>query len=83
MPTDRAPVEILGLLWTSHWSAQQANHGYLRGALVSGMVYLGDEMGLYRAMHEQGPITSDQVAARAGLHERLCVSGSPFKQLQA
>ena len=28
-------------------------------------------MGLYRAMHEQGPITSDQVAARAGLHERF------------
>ncbi len=45
--------------------------GIYEGALVSGMVYLGDEMGLYRAMHEQGPITSDQVATRAGLHERF------------
>jgi len=45
--------------------------GMYEGALVSGMVYLGDEMGLYRAMHEQGPVTSDEVASRAGLHERF------------
>ena len=45
--------------------------GAYEGALVSGMIYLGDEMGLYRAMHEQGPITSDEVAKRAGLHERF------------
>ena len=36
--------------------------GIYEGALVSGMVYLGDEMGLYRAMHEQGSLTSEQVA---------------------
>ena len=45
--------------------------GIYEGALVSGMVYLGDEMGLYRAMHEQGSLTSEQVATRAGLHERF------------
>ena len=45
--------------------------GAYEGALVSGMIYLGDEMGLYRAMQGQGPITSDEVAARAGLHERF------------
>ena len=45
--------------------------GAYEGALVSGMVYLGDEMGLYRAMHGQGAITSDEVAKRAGLHERF------------
>ena len=57
--------------------------GIYEGALVSGMVYLGDEMGLYRAMHEQGPITSEQVAARAGLHERFVREWLSFKQLQA
>ena len=35
--------------------------GAYEGALVSGMVYLGDEMGLYRAMHEQGPIASEEI----------------------
>ena len=45
--------------------------GAYEGALVSGMVYLGDEMGLYRAMDQQGPMTSQEVASRAGLHERF------------
>jgi SAM-dependent methyltransferase len=41
------------------------------GALVSGMVYLGDELGIYQAMKGQGPLTSASVAANAGLHERF------------
>lgn len=41
------------------------------GALVSGMIYLGDELGLYEAMDGEGPLTSAAVAARAGLHERF------------
>ena len=57
--------------------------GIYEGALVSGMVYLGDEMGLYRAMHEQGPLTSEQVATRAGLHERFVREWLSLKQLQA
>ncbi len=46
-------------------------NGIYEGALVAGMIYLGDELGLYRAMHGQGPLRSEEVAARAGLHERF------------
>ena len=45
--------------------------GVYEGALVSGMIYLGDEMGLYRAMDGRGPMTSGEVASQAGLHERF------------
>lgn len=44
--------------------------GYLNGAALSALVHLGDELGLYRAMRAAGPLTSADVAARAGLHER-------------
>src|SRR5213592_4889719 len=33
-------------------------------------VYLGDRLGLYRALVEDGPATTDELAARAGIHER-------------
>lgn len=44
--------------------------GYLAGAAVSAMVYLGDQLGLYRALHEAGRVTSTGLAARSGLDER-------------
>lgn len=44
--------------------------GYLSGAIVSGMIYLGDELGLYRALSGAGPTTSAQLAERTGLSER-------------
>jgi hypothetical protein len=44
--------------------------GYLSGAGVSALVYLGDRLGLYRALKESGPSTSAELAAKAGLHER-------------
>jgi 2-polyprenyl-3-methyl-5-hydroxy-6-metoxy-1,4-benzoquinol methylase len=44
--------------------------GYLSGAAISALVYLGDQLGLYRALHEAGRVTSAELAARAGLHER-------------
>lgn len=44
--------------------------GYLSGAGISGLVYLGDRLGLYRALSESGPSTSAQLAAKTGLHER-------------
>ena len=47
-----------------------AAFGYLAGAIVSGTIWLGDELGLYRAMAGAGPLTSDEVAAKAGLSER-------------
>ncbi|CCF84390.1 class I SAM-dependent methyltransferase [Nitrolancea hollandica] len=33
-------------------------------------IYLGDRLGLYRALEEQGPATSGELAARTGTHER-------------
>src|SRR6202007_2982287 len=42
----------------------------LGGALVSAMIYLGDRMGLYQALNGAGPLTSEELARKTGLHER-------------
>lgn len=44
--------------------------GHLNGAVTSALVYLGDELGLYRALAEGGPATSAELAARCKLDER-------------
>jgi 2-polyprenyl-3-methyl-5-hydroxy-6-metoxy-1,4-benzoquinol methylase len=44
--------------------------GYLSGAVVSGMIYLGDELGLYRSLRGAGALSSDEFASRTGLNER-------------
>ena len=44
--------------------------GYLKGMGVSAMIYLGDTLGLYRAMQDAGPLTSEVLAQKTGLHER-------------
>jgi 2-polyprenyl-3-methyl-5-hydroxy-6-metoxy-1,4-benzoquinol methylase len=44
--------------------------GYLSGAAISALVHLGDRLGLYRALHGAGRVTSAELAARAGLDER-------------
>ncbi len=44
--------------------------GYLGGAVVSGMVYLGDELGIFRAMSRCGPVSSQDLAEVTGLQER-------------
>jgi hypothetical protein len=44
--------------------------GYLSGAGVSALVYVGDRLGLYRALSELGPSTSAELAVKARLHER-------------
>jgi len=44
--------------------------GALGGAMTSAMIYLGDRLGLYRALAEGGPATSAELAARTGLQER-------------
>ena len=36
--------------------------GLLGGALVSGMIFLGDRLGLYQAMDGAGPLTSENLA---------------------
>jgi ubiquinone/menaquinone biosynthesis C-methylase UbiE len=43
----------------------------LEGAVTSGMIHLGDKLGLYRAMSEAAaPLGSRELAERTGLHER-------------
>lgn len=44
--------------------------GYLGGAAVSAMIYLGDRLGLYKALDGAGPVTSEELARKTGLHER-------------
>ena len=44
--------------------------GMMVAAYAAGLVALGLRLGLYRAMAGQGPLTSNEVAERAGLHER-------------
>jgi 2-polyprenyl-3-methyl-5-hydroxy-6-metoxy-1,4-benzoquinol methylase len=44
--------------------------GFLGGAVISGMIYLGDRLGLYRALQEAGAVTSEEFARKTGLHER-------------
>jgi SAM-dependent methyltransferase len=47
-----------------------AAFGYLSGFITAGMIYLGDELGLYRALRGAGPRTSEEVAGMTGLNER-------------
>jgi 2-polyprenyl-3-methyl-5-hydroxy-6-metoxy-1,4-benzoquinol methylase len=44
--------------------------GALGGAMTSAMIYLGDRMGLYRALAGAGPTSSHDLAKRTGLDER-------------
>lgn len=44
--------------------------GMMVAAHAAGLVTLGLQLGLFRAMVGQGPLTSVQVSDRAGLHER-------------
>ena len=40
------------------------------GALEVLCLYVGDQLGFYRALHENGPLTAPELAARAGTNER-------------
>ena len=43
----------------------------LEGAVTAGMIHLGDRLGLYRALADgRGPLSTAELAERAGLHER-------------
>ena len=44
--------------------------GDLGGALSVSLVRIGDRLGLYRALHEYGPMTSDRLAETAGIAPR-------------
>lgn len=58
-PTD----EEIGLFAFRVWN-------YKQGEMVALLINLGDRLGLYRAMRGAGPVTSDELAERTGLHER-------------
>lgn len=47
-----------------------AAFGYLAGAIVAGTIWIGDELGLYRAMAGAGALTTDELAAKTRLSER-------------
>ena len=42
----------------------------LGGAFSVPLVRIGDRLGLYRALHEQGPMTADELAVKTGVAER-------------
>src|SRR5712691_7023968 len=44
--------------------------GYLGGAAVASLVYLGDRLGLYRQLDGAGALSSAELAARTHLNER-------------
>lgn len=45
--------------------------GYLAGGLTASLIYLGDKLGLYRAMDGAGAMTSAELAERTGFAERF------------
>ena len=49
---------------------QQLVAGFSAGAAIAGVVYLGDVLGIYRAMAGKGPLTSEGLALAMGLQER-------------
>ncbi len=44
--------------------------GDMGGAFIMALGYIGDRLGLYKAMDGAGPITSDELASKTGLNER-------------
>ncbi|MCP5119534.1 MAG: helix-turn-helix transcriptional regulator, partial [bacterium] len=44
--------------------------GDMGGAFTMALGYVGDQLGLFREMHEAGPMTSQELADKAGLNER-------------
>jgi hypothetical protein len=56
--------------------------GDLGAALTAPLVLIGDKLGLYKAMADGRPVTSEELAERTGCRERyirqwLCQPGSP------
>ncbi len=43
---------------------------YLGGAMISGLAYIGDKMGLFKAMAGAGDMTSEELAQKTNLNER-------------
>src|SRR2546430_14902026 len=45
--------------------------GHMTGAALCFGIWVGDELGLYRAMAGAGPMAADEVAAKVGCNPRL------------
>ena len=45
--------------------------GYMTGGALCSAIWLGDELGLYRAMQGAGPLSADEVARRTACNPRL------------
>ncbi len=43
---------------------------YVTGAALSGLVYIGDRVGLFKALAGAGPLSVAETARKAGLQER-------------
>lgn len=43
---------------------------YLGGAMISGLVYIGDRLGLFKALAGAGAMTSEELALKSNLNER-------------
>src|SRR5947207_4945151 len=65
MSTDSRPVDPQKIK-----AGGERIFGYLKGMGVSAMIYLGDKLGLYQALDGAGPVTSEDLAQKTGLHER-------------
>ena len=37
---------------------------------IAAMIYVGDQLGLFKAMANAGPLSADELAAKTGLHPR-------------
>ena len=69
---------MTAILDTDDKATQEARRDELAGRLVGAVlasldlqaVYLGDRLGLYRALEEGGPATPPELAERAGIHPR-------------
>src|SRR5260370_41373872 len=85
MPEERGPAAggfSGGLVLSVTATALTKQDEEQRGALVERLfhggiavlemlsIYVGDRLGLYRALAENGPLTTSQVARSAGIHER-------------
>lgn len=61
--------------FTKRWDLQDDDRqamGDLGAALTTSLVVIGDKLGLYRAMADGQPISSDQLAERTDTSERCC-----------
>ena len=50
--------------------------GFMTGGAMCFAMWLGDELGLYRALAGSGSVTADEIAAKQGATRASCVNGS-------